>query len=265
MTGPDALSLIENGSPGAGIPDAYTKGIKQSGFGGGGSPSPLPFFGNQTFNPWVRPGLAQFTTWINQAPGTVGSDTIAAATATDNIGGLPLVVQAKLDAPGGQVLTALTKAAPAGSSWTITVAFAGFSPVGKSAVVGFYPFVLYDSVQDKALALTWYNGAGPLDGFEFTDTVPESGSVVEKGPFGDLGFPFSDYFEWFRVINDGTNLKFYISPDGLIYSEIYTVTIASLSLTINKVGFGFDRFKFANATTSITADLSAILWSWVES
>jgi hypothetical protein len=32
--------------------------------------NPLPFFGNNT--PWVRPSLATFSTWLNQAPsGTI--------------------------------------------------------------------------------------------------------------------------------------------------------------------------------------------------
>lgn len=47
--------------------------------------------------------------------------------------------------------------------------------------------------------------------------------------------------EWRKVVNDGTNLTVYDSPDGQSWFQIYTTTVAAVFTTApDLVGFGFD-------------------------
>lgn len=43
--------------------------------------------------------------------------------------------------------------------------------------------------------------------------------------------------DWFRISNDGTNLKFYISADGTSWSLLNTLLLSSLLITGDQVGF----------------------------
>lgn len=233
------------------------------GGGGGTTPSPLPFFGNQTNTAWVRPSLSTFSTWHNQTDAGSNVADPSTASATDNPNGLPLVIRGGTDGDTN-ILTGLLKPVASPPPWTITVALAGFTNVADGSP-GFSPIILYDTVHDKAETFRWdASWAGPYGGAvkveQWTGTTPGTRSVVSGNTYG---FQFLDYFAWFRVTNDGVNLTYYMSPDGLLFEEIYSEPSGSFLGTVNKVGFGYDRAGSGDyISPGQVAD--AILWSWVE-
>jgi hypothetical protein len=174
--------------------------------------NPLPFFGNNT--PWVRPSLATFSTWLNQHPAG-----LSLATATDYANGFPLVLSTLHDdLTSNGCLTALLK--PIGAPpWTITAAMAAFSTLATPSASGqiyFEPIILYDSQNDRVVSMIWWGGGcvvnvspGQVRIAHYADTVLDSGSQSFVSDVGK-GFPFPDYFAWFRVHNDRANLTFSI-------------------------------------------------------
>jgi hypothetical protein len=87
------------------------------GGGGGTTPSPLPFFGNQTNTPWVRPSLSTFSTWLNQTDAGSHVADPSTASATDNPNGLPLVIRGGTDGDTN-ILTGLLKPVAGPPPWT---------------------------------------------------------------------------------------------------------------------------------------------------
>ncbi|MES5483579.1 hypothetical protein QMZ05_12545 [Bradyrhizobium sp. INPA03-11B] len=223
----------------------------------------LPFLGLNPL-PWQRPSLGTFSTWINRTP-----TALSTATATDNPNGLPLVIQAKEDAQSSYALTALLKPAPASTPWTITVAVAGVSNCAKGGV-WFYPIVLRNSGTDKAVAFTWGSQPANLNQVaiaqvsHFTNVSTGQSATQELlTATADMGFPFSDYFAWFRIRNDGTNLVFSVSQEGVLFLDLpYSETLASFIGAVDQVGFGVERLN--NPAASFTPDVAIPLWSWVE-
>jgi hypothetical protein len=236
------------------------------GDGGGTTPSPLPFFGNQTNTAWVRPSLSTFSTWLNQTP-----PGLATATADDGANGLPLIIQTVDDGSLYQITGLLKSMGP--PPWTITVALAGISNISSGAV-SFYPIVLRNSVSDKAVALIWWGGNATVSGnggsVQITHwTNVSSGTSPLSTPGGasnqGFGFPFPDYIAWFRIHNDGTNLTFSISQEGALFLPLpYTETLASFIGSVDQVGFGVDRLNDGNSQTGSDISVASALWSWVE-
>jgi hypothetical protein len=177
---------------------------------------------------------------------------------------LPLVIRGGTDA-SGHVLTGLLKPVIGSPPWTITVALAGFANKAEASP-NFMPIILYDSADDKAETLDWFTSwGGPYGGV--TEVEQWSGATPgDSRSIGGVGygFPFLDYFAWFRrVKDDGTNITYYISPDGLQFEEVYSEPSGSFLGTINKVGFGYDRVGDGNGVSpSEVADV--ILWGWQE-
>jgi hypothetical protein len=103
-----------------------------------------------------------------------------------------------------------------------------------------------------------YGGEVKVD--QWTGTTPGTLSIVSGSQYG---FQFLDYFAWFRVKDDGSNLTYYISPDGLQFEEVYSEPSGSFLGTIDKVGFGYNRAGSGDyISPGQVAD--TILWSWVE-
>jgi hypothetical protein len=243
------------------------------GGGGGTTPSPLPFFGTQTSNTWVRPGLSEFNSWINQVD-SYGGTAPTTATAVDyastlSTPGLPLVVTFGVGGsyPGAAFPRILLKSIGA-PPWTITVAFAAFSNVGANI---FIPIYLYDTPDQTGEEFFWYqnsNAGEPVfDPVEIhhqtnvNDPTTITDTSVTQGQ--TYGFPYPDYFHWFRVQNDGTTITYSISPDGLLFKPVYSEAANSFLGTIDKVGFGGDPIN-SDLDSARLASVSAILWSWVE-
>jgi hypothetical protein len=77
---------------------------------------------------------------------------------------------------------------------------------------------------------------------------------------------FPDYFAWFRIVNDGVNTSYWISPEGVLWKQMYTEASGAFLGTISKVGFGLERAN-NGSDPGIVGDVnsSILLWSWVES
>lgn len=186
-----------------------------SGGGGTGAAGPFPFFGARgTSVSWSRPSLATFSIFLNEHP--VG---LTAATASDGAGQLPIVLTSlQDDVMGGGCLTALLKSIGA-PPWTIVAGVAGGGnasnvggPVGSALPIYFSPIVLYDSGADKAVTMNWWGGgvstaakSGAVQVFQYTSTVLDANSGGFVSP-GGLGFPFPEYFGYFKVSNIGGTL-----------------------------------------------------------
>jgi hypothetical protein len=133
-------------------------------------------------------------------------------TLTDGAGGLPLTIDGSfINAGNGNViLSGVMKPLPA-PPWTITVATSAFVIMNSNGQAVF-PLFFYDSVTSKTVSFAW---------------LPESGSNGElvhfvAVPIGQAITPASMSLQnsaaalaWWRVQNDGTNLTFWFSPDGV--------------------------------------------------
>lgn len=217
----------------------------------GGISLPLPFFGASN-PPWVRPALNiggpsnTFNTWLNQT----------SAVATNGVGGAPLELEG-VHSGTSSFLTSLLK--PIGAPpWTITVMVAGI--LSGLDTPTFLPLVLYDSVNHKAVALGWVqwgsNTAAPFATlYHYEDTTPD-------GTLTNIAHSYvaTGYILWFRVVNDGTNLTFFVSSENLKYRQILQEPADSLTPSFDYVGFGIER-----ALLTEGSDWSEIvLWNWVQ-
>lgn len=232
-------------------------------------------------NPPMQPGaysvipanpVAQLSTSGVGTGATFTAHYSALPTATDHEGGLPLILKADqlaADRGGAPYLVALLKDTPAAAPWSITVALAAMSAstIGPDGVcTWWYPLVLYDSNADKAIVCLWFPlgyGGGNVRFMHFDDTLPYTINYSFVGDQEATGFPFDDYFEWFKVEHDGTNLIFSISPEGALWFPIWSEPAAGFLTTIDKVGFGLDRSKI-NTLSSTNRDAVSILWQWAE-
>jgi len=193
--------------------------------------------------------------------------TLSKATATDNSNGLPLVVEVSPADNSSFCATGLLK--PIGNPpWTISVAAAAmsqyFDPVGPgSGGPVFLPLMLVNSSDSNTdlmdfLAIFWSkNGYIDILKYASAGSPPMTPTLVG---LTKKASPFSDYLEWFRVENDGTNLVFSISSDGLFWFPIYQEALTTFIQAVDHVGFGFDRLNTATSPLNI----AAILWDWEE-
>lgn len=218
---------------------------------------PFPFFGTRgTSDAWSRPNASSFSTWINRSP--PDDDT---ATLADNPGRLPLVLQCGFDTNGNAFPTvALKSIGP--PPWTITTAQAAFS--NRNQKCRAQPLFLYDG--STAEAVLWYNTGNSsfTEVVHWTNITPNGDATYDiLTTEGLYGFSFQDYFEWFRVTNTGTDITYSISPDGLLWFQIFTEAASANLDTITHVGFGVERIA---VTSQVSTDqVAEILWNWVES
>jgi hypothetical protein len=220
--------------------------------------------------------LETFSTWINQTPSG-----LSAATATEGAGALPIVLQGLADGvlSFNPVYTLTGKLKSIGAPpWEITVAMAGASNLSAVTGVAWHPLILRNSISDKAISVQWTQQQSPASpvqssatvihwenastGASATRTQPSSGSAAING--GDWGWPFSDYFNWLRIANDGTNLTFWVSQEGILFLQLpYSETLASFITSVDQVGFGFDRANLGGYDPNPA--IAGLLWNWVES
>ena len=168
------------------------------------------------------------TTWINQST----------ATAADTAAGIAITSQT---AAGG-VLNALSKAAPATPySFTALALYAG---TGAN----------YNNV-----ALGWYDGTKAVT----VNLIPGSGMWVMAWAsatsyttsLANLGGP-APYHMWLKIKNDGTNLSFLYSMDGVNFLTLYSATVASAPgglANYNTVFFGVSPWTTAPALATLAA------------
>jgi hypothetical protein len=221
---------------------------------GGGSVPPSPFFGTALQTGWTRPPLATFNTWLNQG----------VATATDGAGGLPLLIR-DIATDDNQTSNLIGLLKPIGAPpWTITCGMAASTNCGSSLSTAFAPVILNNSEAGSAVVLWWTVGAPQGDSglivLHYNSTAPGAGFTTVSDT--RLGFTFNTYFEWFRVINDGTTLTFQISDEGQEFETIYAEAANALVTSFDTVGFGMDSYSLAGASFPVPIVMAAKLWWW---
>lgn len=106
--------------------------------------------------------------------------------------------------------------------------------VHSNAVAGYHNcIVLRNSGSGKIIIFGQYNSTQELIQQWSSYTVFNANIVA----------PFTKYLDqanvWRKVENDGTNLKFYLSPDGDAWALIISITLAAYIISVDQAGPGF--------------------------
>ena len=75
-----------------------------------------------------------------------------------------------------------------------------------------------------------YGSDGVFNLMRFTDFTTQSGATVVGANYGRRDFVYQ------KLVNDGTNLKFYLSNDGLIYFLVATEALSSFVTAVDRIG-----------------------------
>ena len=177
------------------------------------------------------------------------------SSATDNSQGQPLIVGVtSLNGSGNSntfFLSAILKPALA-APWSVTVGAALLSGATAQAVTGL-PLVLYNQAADKAVAIAWENTTAGVWHYH-----PTAGISIVSVPVTIVLAP--TYFMWFRITNDGTTLRYYLSYEGLLYIQFSSESATGFVSSFDFYGFGVDSQDYLS-----TGDQAQIaLWNWVE-
>ena len=188
------------------------------------------------------------------------------SSATDNAGGLPLIISGRPPNLAGASFNSMLQAImkPIGAApWTVTVAAAGIENDGGSRQAGIWaPIVLYNSAQDKAIALTWwYSGVCHIDHYGSTDPLATPTDQIGNN---NIGFTLPSYFQWFRVINDGVNLTYQIGFEGQLFLTIFEESATALAPSFDKVGFGMELQGIRINVANPLCQQATAMWDWTD-
>jgi len=151
-----------------------------------------------------------FSTWVNQ-----GSH----ATVTNAATGIQL--QDQTSAGGAFQFRMLTKAAPS-TPYTATALFNVTSPMTG---YNFAEFGWYDgSAKVQALKIGWANGSYTTSEVDHY-TQPNAGSQTVDATATNLAQ--SVQFIWAELNDNGTNVTFSVSEDGVTWQQVYTIAKSS--------------------------------------
>lgn len=187
------------------------------------------------------PAISGNWTWANQ--GT--------STADDSLGVIQMVSQLN----GGQTLRALYKAAPVSTPYTITALVSfdmGYSVNWLGCGIGFREnssgkyLVFGPSSSDGACAvecMRWNNTGS------YTSALFNDGGV--NGGIGHWARPM-----WLRIKNDGTNLTFWYSNSGILWTQRAS-TAKNSFFTTGPDGVAMCLYQENNSVQS-----QAVFWSW---
>lgn len=162
---------------------------------------------------------------------------------TDGLTGVSIVAASNGGAHG---IYGLAKAAPSGGNKTATALFALNS--GWLGLQAYGGFGYYDGTKIQMLVIDFHPGAtGPLlDMYNLTDKNTFNSST------GSAGVAFVQTLLWMRLVDDGTNVHFATSVDGVTFIDFLSVVKSTgfLGATgYTNVIFGITPF---NAKSSIT-------------
>lgn len=164
--------------------------------------------------------------------------------ATDNPGGGPLVITAgNAKATGGANADLVGLLTPARAPpWTITVGVAAAN-TGSGGAGTVAPIILFNSTDQVAVTLEWAASSSEAYVYHYLNTAPSTTSPTAIGSNITLS---QTYFMWFRITNDGTTLRFFISYENLLYLQIYEEAADALVSSFDYVGYGIapDGFNF---------------------
>lgn len=146
-----------------------------------------------------------FSTWVNQGATAVFSNSLMGLTLQDQT------------SAGSDNWRILKKAAPA-TPYTATGLFLLSSFIGADVSAG---FTWRDSATGKLEVLCFNQRGNGFTATVFAFTNPTSFSANVA-----IGTYFSGLYCWFRLKDDGTNVFFQASGDGVAFSTVYTVAKA---------------------------------------
>ncbi|HEX6462799.1 MAG TPA: hypothetical protein VFZ98_00045 [Vicinamibacterales bacterium] len=164
---------------------------------------------------------------------------------------------AALDGRGNVILTAPALGSNSFRAWVKTPPATPWSIMTRCSLGNFTPspsigLILRNSTSGKAVTLgTTMTGnlAFALSGFNMTNLTTWSGNVVTQISFPPLAGP-----TYFKIVNDGTNLKLYVSWTGTQTSHwmlITSVTLASFIGSVDQVGIFVDAQNASVAGVAI--------------
>jgi hypothetical protein len=167
----------------------------------------------------TRPVLANFTQ-VNAGSSTLTQSGFAVVLAENN------------SASSVDQLRLCEISPPSSGAWTIT---ARIEP--SFAFTGFYPRIgLYarDSASGK-VDCYWWAPWGPYYANEWYSSVT---AWVSRTQLNGANGGYTPLHKWMRLQYDGTNLKFFVSNDGLAFVQLYSVS-ATHYLPVAPTGCGF--------------------------
>ncbi len=186
----------------------------------------------------TRPVLASFT---NHNPGT--------ATIIDTGAGIYITDAAS----AGQVIHSLYVAAPA-TPYTFTALVQPLLQNTNNSSMG----IGFRSSAGKYQFIAYEGGAGGsgISIMCFDDDATFNSRAT------NIGWPLANTPLWLRITDDGTNVKFFMSPNGVNFVQLYTVAKASGFL--GATGYNQCCFFF-NPNAPGATILAAAFLSWLQS
>jgi hypothetical protein len=154
----------------------------------------------------ARLGTGDFT-WVNQGSASIATNDQA------------LTLRCPTDASNNLRMLSLT---PGGASWTYIAAFRAVS-TGDGNWYGFFGLGFRESATGKIVTLGY--GGSSTDQIRQTIGRWSDSSTLSGGAFVTSRKAFVNrHLIWQKAEYDGTNLKFYTSPDGVVWIQIHSET-----------------------------------------
>lgn len=118
------------------------------------------------------------------------------------------------------------------SAWDMVCKCSFYAPGTNYTNFG---LVAYNSTSNRNNRVQWANDVG-LGVFRYSSASAYSSTLLDPGGEGN-----AQPVEWFRIAFDGTNLKYYCSPNGkdwsLMVTEAPSTYLTATGGSVNRVGF----------------------------
>ncbi|MCW1885638.1 hypothetical protein OKA04_12940 [Luteolibacter flavescens] len=235
---PDAARTLrfpdaEVAPPSPVLPSAATRASKLLGFTSGGALEATTGGGGGG-GQFVAPLVSSFTGgWVNQ--GTATATDIAAG---GLLGGLAQLRMFKIAAAAGEQVTALVKPLSGASAWSYTAVLSCRLPATGNHCMG---LLLRESSSGKLILYPMRNEAFQVMKFNSPTSWSAMGGAAEMSDilpgFGRTNPPPSVWV--FRLVCNGTNIVFSVSPDGQLWTQVHSAVKADFMVP-NQVGLFID-------------------------
>ncbi|MCW1884024.1 hypothetical protein OKA04_04740 [Luteolibacter flavescens] len=230
------------------LPGAASRASKVLGFTSAGAPEATFGGGGGQL---IAPLVASFSTgWVNQ--GTATATDIAAGGVLGQQGHLRLVKSA---VGSGEQVSGLFKPLSVSPTWSYTAVLSCRLPSTGNHCMG---IALRESASGKLILYPMRNAAFFVMKFNSPTAWSAMGGAEKTmdAILPGVGFTNPMPAQWvFRVTNNGTNIVFDVSPDGLVFTQIYSAAKADF-ITPNQVGLFIDPINNAAMT-----DLRCLHWA----
>jgi hypothetical protein len=171
-------------------------------------------------------------TWVNQGGASAASN------------GDSLTMRCPTDSGRNLRMLALT---PGGTSWTYVAAFRGMAG-GDGSCSPHFGLAMRESATNKVIAIGW--AASSTNSQKLLVIKWSNSSTVSSTPV-DQRCVMNFHIIWFKVEYDGTNVKFYVSPDSIEWILVLSETKTTFFTTApdQVVWYGCN---YENSTTRAT-------------